>query len=130
MPVIVEYNCLNCGVYAKKANVSGKYCSNKCQHEHSMVLKVESNTASSKTMKRYLLHTGKYVCSECGIDSYNNKPITLELEHKNGNSSDNSLDNVCLLCPNCHSQTDTYKAKNKGNGRHNRKLRYQEGKSY
>lgn len=130
MPIMTEYKCLNCDVYVKKANVSGKYCSNKCQHDHTMVLKVESNTASNRTMKRYLSKTKGYFCSECGIDSYNNKPITLELEHKNGNSSDNSLDNVCLLCPNCHSQTDTYKSKNKGNGRHNRKLRYQEGKSY
>ena len=54
----------------------------------------------------------------------------MELEHKDGNSSNNSLDNVCLLCPNCHSQTDTYKNKNKGNGRHYRRLRYSEGKSY
>jgi hypothetical protein len=130
MPIVLEYNCLNCGIFCRRSNTAGKYCSNKCQHEHQMLTKVKTNTASSKTMKRYLIETNGYFCEECGIDSYNNKPIVLELEHKNGNSSDNSLDNVCLLCPNCHSQTDTYKAKNVGNGRHSRRLRYREGKSY
>ena len=54
----------------------------------------------------------------------------LELEHKNGNSNDNSLENVCLVCPNCHSQTPTYKGRNKGNGRYMRRERYRDGKSY
>ena len=42
----------------------------------------------------------------------------------------NTVNNIELLCPNCHAQTPTYKGKNKGNGRYSRKLRYQEGKSY
>jgi predicted HNH restriction endonuclease len=54
----------------------------------------------------------------------------LELEHKDGNGENNDLKNICLLCPNCHSQTATYKNKNKGNGRHYRRKRYSEGKSY
>jgi hypothetical protein len=58
------------------------------------------------------------------------KPLVVEVEHKDGNSENNAPENVCLLCPNCHSQTDTYKAKNKGKGRHSRRMRYQEGKSY
>jgi hypothetical protein len=53
-----------------------------------------------------------------------------ELEHKDGNSENNDPENLEWICPNCHSQTDTYKGKNFGNGRHKRKLRYQEGKSY
>lgn len=60
----------------------------------------------------------------------NGKDIVLELEHKDGNSQNNSKENVCLICPNCHSQTPTYKGKNKGNGRHSRRKRYAEGKSY
>ena len=66
----------------------------------------------------------------CGITEWNNKKIVLELEHKDGNSENNDLVNLELLCPNCHSQTPTYKAKNKGKGRHSRRERYKDGKSY
>ena len=48
-------------------------------------------------------------CSECGItDQWNDKPIELHLDHINGISNDNRLENLRFLCPNCHSQTHTY----------------------
>jgi len=52
-------------------------------------------------------------CSKCGRTEWNGEPIPLELEHKNGNHSDNTLSNLELLCPNCHAQTATYRGKNK-----------------
>jgi len=52
-------------------------------------------------------------CGECGIKEWNKKEIGLELHHKNGNRKDNRLENLIYLCPNCHSQTDTHRAKNK-----------------
>jgi len=53
-------------------------------------------------------------CVECGIgNEYNGKPITLELDHINGDNLDNKLENLRILCPNCHSQTPTYKSKNR-----------------
>ena len=58
------------------------------------------------------------------------KSIVLELEHIDGNSDNNTEENLTILCPNCHSQTLTYKNRNKGNGRHNRRMRYHEGKSF
>ena len=64
-----------------------------------------------------------------GINEQKQK-IVLELEHIDGNSDNNDLKNVCLICPNCHSQTDTYKGKNVGQGRHYRRVRYAEGKSF
>tara|TARA_B100001093_G_scaffold437332_1_gene436193 strand:- start:5623 stop:6309 length:687 start_codon:yes stop_codon:yes gene_type:complete len=52
-------------------------------------------------------------CAECGIgDTYNNEPLTLQLDHINGNNKDHRLENLRILCPNCHSQTDTYGGKN------------------
>lgn len=49
------------------------------------------------------------VCVECGItDSWNDKPIVLHLDHINGVNNDHRLENLRLLCPNCHSQTDTW----------------------
>jgi len=51
-------------------------------------------------------------CNECGINEWRGKKLTVELEHKNGNNRDNRLENLIFLCPNCHSQTETYRSKN------------------
>ena len=50
-------------------------------------------------------------CEECGIDEWNGLPIVLELDHINGDNSDNSLENLKILCPNCHSQTPTFRGR-------------------
>lgn len=81
-------------------------------------------------LRGYLLQTVGYKCKCCGISEWQGKPITLEVEHIDGNSENCAVANICFLCPNCHSQTPTYRAKNKGNGRHLRRQRYAEGKSY
>ncbi len=52
-------------------------------------------------------------CEECGITDWNGKPISLELEHVNGDNTDNRLENLKILCPNCHSQTPFFRGKNK-----------------
>lgn len=53
-----------------------------------------------------------YKCEICNISEYNGKHISLELNHIDGDNSNHRLDNLELLCPNCHSQTDTYRSKN------------------
>lgn len=55
----------------------------------------------------------EYKCEECGISEYNGKPLRLELHHKDGNRKNNKLENLEMLCPNCHSQTDNYRFKNR-----------------
>lgn len=69
----------------------------------------------SNKLRLRLLGAGifKYICNSCGLTEWLNKPIPLELEHKDGNSSNNKLENLELLCPNCHSFTSTYRGKNK-----------------
>lgn len=54
----------------------------------------------------------KYECSCCGITDWRGEPISLQLHHKNGVNTDHRLNNLCLLCPNCHSQTTTFAGKN------------------
>lgn len=55
----------------------------------------------------------EYKCAICGISEWMGNPISLELDHINGVNNDNRLENLRFLCPNCHSQTITYGAKNK-----------------
>ena len=52
-------------------------------------------------------------CAECDIEEWNGKELVLHLDHINGKSTDHRLENLRLLCPNCHSQTDTYCGRNK-----------------
>jgi 5-methylcytosine-specific restriction endonuclease McrA len=54
------------------------------------------------------------VCAECGIDSWRGAPLSLALHHVNGDGKDNRLENLMLLCPNCHSQTENFAGRNKG----------------
>lgn len=54
-----------------------------------------------------------YKCEICGVSEWNNKPITLQIHHIDGNHFNNVISNLQILCPNCHSQTDTYCSKNR-----------------
>lgn len=120
-------NCAFCNTLLSKSNK--KFCDNKCQRDYELNELINSGEFSSKTAKRALLKQNAS-CSCCGLYEWLSKLITLELDYIDGNSENNKLDNLRLLCPNCHSQTSTYKAKNRGNGRHFRRVRYAEGKSF
>ncbi|MGH2877713.1 MAG: HNH endonuclease [Solirubrobacteraceae bacterium] len=52
------------------------------------------------------------VCERCGLEAWYGAPISLALHHINGKRNDNRLENLQLLCPNCHSQTDTFGGRN------------------
>ena len=52
------------------------------------------------------------ICELCGITEWNGKPVSFELDHIDGNSHNHKLDNIRIICPNCHSQTNTYRARN------------------
>jgi 5-methylcytosine-specific restriction endonuclease McrA len=69
----------------------------------------------SYKLKNRLLQEGIKVhqCECCGITKWNGQPAPLELDHINGINYDNRLENLRLLCPNCHAQTETYRGKNK-----------------
>jgi 5-methylcytosine-specific restriction endonuclease McrA len=68
---------------------------------------------STSHLSKRLVKEGikQYTCESCGITDWQNNPISLELDHIDGNNSNHKLENLRLLCPNCHSQTETYKSK-------------------
>lgn len=69
---------------------------------------------NGKTTLKPLIALRGNKCECCGLTEWLNQPIKLEIHHKNGDRSDNSLENLQLLCPNCHSYTETfcYKSRN------------------
>jgi len=126
------YKCLTCGKECifthQKTN---KYCSITCQQEFQYRTYItewkeglrdgrKGKLQTSGYIHRYILEKQDGKCADCCIDTWCEKPIKLELDHINGNSEDNTEKNLRCLCPNCHSQTPTFKAKNKGNGRKHR----------
>jgi hypothetical protein len=75
----------------------------------------EDSYHQSYKLKLRLIAEGikQHRCEECGIIEWRGKPTPIELDHINGNNRDNRLENLRLLCPNCHAQTPTYRGRNK-----------------
>jgi hypothetical protein len=76
----------------------------------------EGSTYPSHKLKNRMLRAGllKPVCAGCGHSEWQGTAIPLELHHRNGVRTDNRIWNLCLLCPNCHALTSTYRGRNIG----------------
>lgn len=125
--------CLNCDNLINYRNTT--YCNNKCQKEYKRKIifkKIESNDfllenkeTESKWVKKYLINKYGEKCMKCGWNEIHaiTKKVPIQMNHIDGNTENNNLDNVELLCPNCHSLTENFGSLNKGNGRTHRKIR-------
>lgn len=95
---------------------------------------VENSTyCGSTALKSRLISAGymENVCACCGLKTWDGKDLALQVHHVNGVNNDNRIENLQLLCPNCHSQTDFFGGRSKS-CRHKRQLkriREQESKS-
>ena len=110
----MKANCKNCGkeINYNPSQKTGTWCSNKCQGDYKIKQRLVENSKWSNTIRAYIIRERGEKCEVCGITDWNGKSITLQIDHINGNRCDNRLENLKVMCPNCHSQTDTFAGKN------------------
>jgi hypothetical protein len=119
-----QSNCLYCKtvfIFNDKSS-TGKFCSSVCsgkyRTEHVVKPLIEEGKVDqAPTLRTYLSNERGYKCEECNISEWNGKDISLHVDHIDGNSDNNFPSNLRLLCPNCHSQTDTFCGRNKKNSK-------------
>lgn len=111
--MLIKYYNIDTSHLLGQAWLRGKthYHRNRLSLEEIMV--VNSTYGSSELRKRLIKEELlKNICNECGqLPEWNGKPLTLQLDHINGDHSDNRKDNLQILCPNCHTQTETWGTK-------------------
>ena len=120
------YNCKVCDKQVKKSHHhTNQYCSIKCHAILRRKTRIDEWLKGKKYNNRdipawlkepdgYLAQRDGYKCSECGVgNEYNHKRLVLECDHIDGDHTNQNEKNLRLLCPNCHSQTDTFKGRNK-----------------
>lgn len=92
-------------------NQSGKGIS-KRKYSTQDILRGKVFLKSRDLLRRLVIDGYKiYLCESCGLDSWQGNNLTLELHHIDGDRNNNSLNNLKILCPNCHSQTDNFRGK-------------------
>jgi hypothetical protein len=131
--------CRGCGAELLK-RTQKIYCSNACQwsstRDESTKRWLETGEARTATyhghyVRQYLSSAQSSCCAICGgPNEWLDLPLTLVLDHIDGDASNNRRENLRLVCPNCDSQLATYKSRNRGKGRHFRRQRYADGKSF
>ncbi len=121
------YKCLHCEsvIPFKGYTYNHKYCDNMCQAEHrrtenlarDIKLFTEGKLKRRPNIRTVLTNIRGYKCECCGISEHNGKEIILQVDHINGDPYNDNPENLRLMCPNCHSQTETFAGANRGKGR-------------
>ena len=137
----MEKKCKNCKETFKFYPSQGKgiYCSNKCQQEDYYQQNITDWLSKKITgqvrdgrpsdyVRKYLLEEADHKCSQCGWGEPNpvNGIVYLEIDHIDGSRENGYRENLRVLCPNCHTLTDTYKTLNKKVGYHKKRRQLNE----
>lgn len=124
--------CVNCSELYLSTQKGSKYCSKDCEVKYKTNKKYEhylnnqddyEKIVDIKFLKRHILKEQNNCCEICEMkNEWNYKPIVFILDHINGDASNNRRENIRLICPNCDSQLDTFKSKNRNSARKERYL--------
>lgn len=122
----IKLYCKNCGkLLDSSKGVYRQFCSSKCSGDYRKTLKYKfyienpdvfkNKEISYKWLKPHILKEQEAKCAICGLPTlWNNKELHFILDHIDGDATNNSRENLRLICPNCDSQLDTYKSRNIG----------------
>jgi len=132
---IKKYYCKNCNKLLNNSR-GKKFCNNKCQNELKRKIRYEKwekegAIPTQRQARIYFIHNREYKCEICGITEWHGEPVPLVLDHIDGNSDNNKIKNLRLICRNCDGLLPTYCKKNKGKGGSRSKQRlknYKQGK--
>ena len=106
----IDFSHIALGLNNGKGKKGHKIC-----YSLESILVQDSTYTSRSSLKKRLVSNGlmEYKCSGCGVKDWLGKPLVLQLDHINGVFNDNRIENLRLVCPNCHSQFTTFAGKNK-----------------
>lgn len=108
--------CKNCGNLLSSRTI-GDFCI-KCKMIINTKKAIKNGTPMTPSrLRKYLKQVRGNICDKCKLKIWMNQPIPLDVHHIDGHWENNDLNNLQLLCKNCHALTDTYGSKNLGNGR-------------
>lgn len=100
--------------YLEKNNIDYSHFKGHAWNKNEMPLSDDNDfgIVSKRSIREILLKERPYQCENCGLTNWLGKPIILQVHHIDGNSNHNTRNNLMLLCPNCHSQTENWCNKN------------------
>lgn len=120
-------------------NSASSYCSSSCHQEAMAEARIRrwlatglpGNHTLARAIRQWILAEQNGFCAICGLlPEWNGATLVFVLDHIDGDGTNHMRSNVRMICPNCDSQLPTFKARNRGNGRHFRRERYRAGLSY